>query len=948
MVSTKRLLCLAGTLVLSAGWAIVPAAPAAGDAPRAADDRLQVDLFAASPDIVQPIGTACDARGRLLVVESHTHFRPKDYQGPPHDRIRVLEDTDGDGRADRFTTFYEGTDATMGIAVHPDGSVYVATRNEIFRLRDTRGDGKADECRRIAFLDTKGTYPHNGLSALAFDAKGNLYFGMGENIGADYRLTGADGTTLTGGGEGGNVFWCTADGRGLRRVATGFWNPFGLCVDVFGRLFAVDNDPDAMPPCRMVQVVEGGDYGFQYRYGRSGRHPFQSWDGQLPGTLPMATGVGEAPCQVLPYESDGLPRDYLGSLLVASWADHRIERYELKMRGASVAAEVRPFVQGGKDFRPVGIALAPDGSLFVTDWVKADYPLHGKGAVWHIHERRPGKVERPEDPRQGMASAHRPLREAAARRLAADEDGRAFLRSQLQAPDVRVRAASLTALVCADDPALDLAALAAREPVAALRALAVRALVGRGADARRFVAESQPAAVRLEAVGSLTSREDVPRLLGLLTDADPFLLNAAVQRLAHSPDLLADVKVAALTDPMQRIGMLLAWRASGRPEATRLVRDFLADPDEGVRFLAAKWVADQKLESYRPLLAEGLKDRRLNVRLYVAYSAALARLDGRDVGEAQMADYFFGRLTDAEAPTPLRVLALQMVPPSYPKLTPDLLAGLLAHGEPALQLEAARALDELPQLKGISVLRTAAHDPKLDDAVRAQALLGLSGQAQGLLGDFLTFARGDNAVLRNEALRGLVGTPLGAEQRAALEDVARQHPEASALVARVLGRPFAQGRPPASDLDAWMKRLDGPADVAAGRRVFFHPKLAGCFRCHRAEGRGRDVGPDLSAAGRTERRQLVESVLQPSALIAPHYQTWEIETKDGRVYTGLLVNTQLDDDTYLDAKGELFHLNTHDVVQARPVAKSIMPEGLADLLTDQELRDLFAYLGSRR
>src|SRR6185369_9849175 len=128
---------------------------------------------------------------------------------------------------------------------------------------------------------------------------------------------------------GGHVFWCTADGRGLRRVATGFWNPFGICRDIFGRLFAVDNDPDAMPPCRLVHVVEGADFGYQFRYGRSGRHPFQSWNGQLPGT-------GEAPCEVLSYESDGLPPGYRGDLFVASWADHRVEHYLLKPRGASL------------------------------------------------------------------------------------------------------------------------------------------------------------------------------------------------------------------------------------------------------------------------------------------------------------------------------------------------------------------------------------------------------------------------------------------------------------------------------------------------------------------------------------------------------------------------------------------------------------------------------------
>jgi putative membrane-bound dehydrogenase-like protein len=943
--------CLSHSLVLTLTCVLVPAAtadPGTADAPRAADARLQVDLFASSPDIVHPIGVAFDARGRLLVVESHTHFRPKDYQGPAHDRIRILEDTDGDGRADRFTTFYEGSDATMAIAVHPDGSVYVATRNEVLRLRDTDGHGKADECRRIAFLDTKGNYPHNGLSGLAFDSNGDLYFGMGENIGADYKLIGSDGKTIAGGGEGGNVFWCTADGRGLRRVATGFWNPFGLCRDIYDRLFAVDNDPDAMPPCRLVQVVPGGDYGFQYRYGRSGRHPFQSWDGQLPGTLPMASGVGEAPCQVLSYESDGLPRDCVGSLLVASWADHRVERYELKERGASVAAQQRPFVQGGRDFRPVGIAVAPDGSLFVTDWVKGDYILHGKGAVWHVHLREPGKHDRPDDPRRALASAHRPLRDTAARRLAGDEAGRDFLREQLAGPDKGVRAASLTALIDAVDPKLNLEAFAEGEVVIPLRALAVRALVGRGENASRFLGDGQPAAVRLEAIGGLKEKSDVPRLFRLLTDADPFLRHAAVQQLAYTPHRLAETTAQPLEDARVRVGLLLAWRASAQPEATRHVRDFLLDPDEDVRFLAVKWVADQKLDTYRELLVDALKDRRLNVRLYVAYSAALARLDGRDVSEAQMAEYFFGRLTDAASPPDLRVLALQMVPPSYAQLTPDLLAGFLKRGEPALQLEAARALSELPAARRVPVLRAAARDRQLGEAVRAEAVLGLATESQDLLGDLLPLAQGDNAVLRDEAVRALAATRLDAGQRAALEAVARQHAEAGPLVARVLGKPFTQGRPPARDVDAWMKRLEGPADIAAGRRVFFHPKLAGCFRCHRAEGRGQEVGPDLSTVGRSDRRQIMESILQPSALIAPHYQAWALEMADGKVLTGMLAKTVNDEYTYLDAKGQFFKVNTRDVVESRPLPTSIMPEGLPDLLTDQELRDLLGYLGARR
>jgi putative membrane-bound dehydrogenase-like protein len=960
MMRIKQRVCcwLACLLSLATAWCGISAAPPARNAvetPQAADSRLRVDLFAASPDIVHPIGVAFDRRGRLLVIESHTHFRPGEYKGPRHDRIRVLEDTDGDGKADRFTTFYEATDATMGIAVHPDGSVYLATRNEILRLRDTGGTGKASECRRIIFLETKARYPHNGLSGLAFDFHGDLIFGMGENEGSDYKLIGADGTTLIGGGEGGNIYRCTADGHKLRRMATGFWNPFGIAQDIFGRVFALDNDPDAMPPCRMVHVVEGGDYGYQYRYGRSGRHPFQCWNGQLPGTLPMVSGVGEAPCQLLAYESDGLPGELRGSLLVASWADHRVERYELHDRGASVRAERRPFVQGGKDFRPVGIAVAPDGSLFVSDWVRSDYNLHGKGAIWHIRPRHAATSGRPTEREHALLSADRSTREEAAHCLAAS-NGRPFLHKQLGSADVRVRATSLLALIEAGDESLDLAKIARTDAALPLRALAVRALVDRHVDCRDFLGKDLPPAVRLEAVRSLKDAKDRPQLLGLLSDPDPFLRNAAIEQLKSM--VLAEIDVRALTDPGQRVGILLAWyRHAGeramrvpveKADVSQAVRTFLADADEDVRFMAAKWIADQKLEPFRPQLVGALQDPRLNLRLCFAYSAALARLDGREGNEAEMADLFFARLRDRQTPLAARVQAVQMIPPAYKPLTPELLGELLAGGEPPLQLEAARALSDIDSPKKVPLLRAAASNGRLGDEIRAQALLGLTGEADKLSDELVGLAQGKSAVLRDEALRGLVHTRLNPAQRSTLEEVSRKEPATAALVARALGQPFVKDRPAAGDLEAWLKRLEGPADSAAGRRIFFHPMLAGCYHCHRAEGRGQEVGPDLNTVGRSGRRHILESILQPSVLVAPHYQTWQVETSDGKVRTGLLVRTVLDDYTYLDAKGAFFRVNTRDVVDSRPIPQSIMPDGLVDQLTDQEMRDLLAYLESRR
>jgi putative membrane-bound dehydrogenase-like protein len=929
------------------------------DVPRAHDQRLVVELFAASPDIVHPIGIAFDRKGRMLVIESHTHFPPEHYQGPKFDRIRVLEDTDGDGKADRFTTFFEGTKKSMNIAAHPDGAIYLATRNEILRLMDTQGVGKADRHERIIFLDTKGDYPHNGLSGLSFDSKGNLYFGMGENLGADYKLTGSDGTTLTGGGEGGSIFWCTADGKNLRRIATGFWNPFGTCRDIFGRMFAVDNDPDSMPPCRMLHVIEGGDYGYQFRYGRSGRHVFQAWNGELPGTLPYVTGTGEAPCQVLSYESDGLPAEYLGNLLVTSWADHRIERYIPKERGSSFTADRLPFVQGGKDFRPVGLAMAPDGSLYVTDWVLKDYTLHGKGAIWHIRWKDSSHPDRPTDPKLALASHHRPLREAAARKLASDDSGRAILRQQLNNPDLRVRAAGLTALVDARDRTIDLKKIGEHDSSTGIRAIAVRALVSRGEDVGSFLDKRYPHELRREAVASL-GLEAVPSLgprgapvIGpelrqLLIDPDPFIRTAAIQQLAAEPDLFRAVERPSFNDAHQRAGVLLALRSSNTPQAIRMISKFLADPDEDVRFLAAKWIADEQLVQYRPLLVMALQDQNLNVRMYMAYSTALARVDKQEVNEAKMADYFALRLADEKSSPALRVKALQLIPPTNPKITLDLLGKLLNQPQSDLQLEAARALCEYPKPERFRLLLKAANDSKLGNDTRAQAIVGLAEQATQYKNELIQIATGDNAVLRDEALRALVQVPLSAEEADQLKDLAKRQPSCAPLVARVLGQNINAGRPPAGDIGSWLNRLSGPGDISAGRRVFFHSKIGGCFRCHRVEGRGTDVGPDLSTIGRTERRGILESILQPSNQVAPSYQTWRLEMNDGKVHTAMLINTYLDEYTYVDEKGRQFKVNTRDVAETRPLPTSIMPDGLADVLTDQELRDLLAYLCSRK
>ena len=192
------------------GLALLVPGIAAAAAPVCVDERLVIELVAKEPDIVTPTGLAVDEQGRIWVIENQTHQRPPGYKGPPTDRIRVFSDFDADGKAKKITTFAEGFKNSMAIRFGKDGIVYFATRSEVYLLRDK--DGVCDEKKVIVKLESKGDYPHNGLSGFAIDGLGDLYFALGENLGAAYKLVGSDGSSESGGGEGGSIYRCRPDG----------------------------------------------------------------------------------------------------------------------------------------------------------------------------------------------------------------------------------------------------------------------------------------------------------------------------------------------------------------------------------------------------------------------------------------------------------------------------------------------------------------------------------------------------------------------------------------------------------------------------------------------------------------------------------------------------------------------------------------------------------------
>jgi putative membrane-bound dehydrogenase-like protein len=776
-----------------------------------------------------------DQAGNVFVIESHTHFPPHDYKGPKADRILRLSDSDGDGRADKVEVFYDGLQGAMDIALSENGDMFVVTRAAVYRLRDTNKDYKADESIRLVQLETTNDYPHNALSGLALDGQGGLYFGLGENFGAAYKLKGADGIELTRQGEDG-IYYCRVDGTHLRRVATGFWNPFGLCIDRVGRLFATDNDPDSRPPCRLLHIVEGGDYGYEVRYGRDGLHPFQCWNGERSGTLPMITGTGEAPCELLPYD---------GGLLVASWADNRLEHYVLKPKGLSFDADRKLLITGDMNFRPVGIGIGANATLFVSDWASASYELTDSGRIWRLTPKR--------------------------------------------APSA-----------------------------------------GDGQDG-----------TPLPAIKVLDWRVDRDAILRDLDSDDPFVRTTAIEAVARGKveQEFLDVNLT----PRQRVGLLLGQKRAGHAPSEKLVVHCLQSNVIDVQLAMLKWIADQRLAQFTELVEKGLDSPTLTPTTFVCHLSTIEMLREGNVkavgaDSTRLTDF----VSDVRRTPQLRAYALRLLSPDSPNLTVELLKSMTSNADLQLRVEAIQKASVLANSECRHLLAAIAADDGQEPSLRATAIDGLGGVVE-YKNQLLNWATRSQDPIRVASLRSLVGIPLNDDDETRLKGTDRT-PE----VARLLKSPTGM-RPPSDDLDGWLQLIDQKkGDAENGRRVFFHPVLGACSRCHAAEGRGNRVGPNLSRIGQTPRRQILQSLLQPSRNVAPGFRQWVVETSNGQVRIGIPLRKGSTQEDYLGSDGQQFSLPTADIVSRQESNTSIMPDGLTAQLTDQEIANLLAYLVSQK
>lgn len=933
--------------------------------PASPDDSWTVELLVREPDLVTPTAITVDATGRVFVIECHTHFRPADYAGPPADRIRLMIDSDGNGSLDQISTFFEGTVATMGLLLEEDGGLLVATRNELFRLRDTNADNVADERTILAHLETKGDYPHNGLSGLAIDQTGCILVGFGENLGEDYAFIAADGSAVRGGGEGGNVFRLRPDGSQAERWATGFWNPFQLTVDDFGRVFVVDNDPDWRPPCRLIHVVEGGDYGYRFALGRRGTHPFTTWFGDRPDRLGMVAGTGEAPSGMISYRGGNLDAADEGSLIVTSWGLHTLERYRLIRQGGSFSSMAEIRMKGGEDYRPVGIAIDPNGALIVSDWVKRSYPLHGHGRIWrHRFSGEHETIPASDDPWQNLrGNPSRQVVRSAVAALIASADQHEALRAATIDPQVDSwrRAWIITGLYHAKQldrelllqivekgESEDLCVLIA--PFAAELGITIDELLEKYA-ASKLAGDGMEDEVLAEWTRRCARESDTDRLRAQLAHDDPFVKQATI--FALSRVVGTSQQCEPFDSEPESIRLALASVLARRDDAAarQIVPSLMTDSAESVRWVTLRWITESGLAEYRDLVQQELKRESLSPGHFEAVLATLEQLNGRSGAAFEGAQItLLESIIKGENNEPGTVIAMalrhldraarrdrvEQVPAG---LQLEALKFLLNHRSTEVRAEAVRVMSawhSTPDAQDI--LFVVATDERQPELVRREALAGLQDPNSLML-----LATGDSS-LQDEAIRSLRGRPLSDDQKAALAELTLA-PTTLAARDRLLSQ-VDDGRPSDRSAEAWLDWLSEgePGDSQRGERWFFHSSLARCSSCHAVQGRGASIGPDLSVTGQMGRVRLLESIVDPSREMAPRYTPWLIETVDGSVRSGLLETERGELQFYVDSTGSVFQVDFDDVVTRIAAPHSIMPDDLLSTLTRDEIADLLAYL----
>jgi putative membrane-bound dehydrogenase-like protein len=977
-------------------------------------EGFTVERVAGPPLVERPIMASFDDQGRLYVTDSAgVNLRGSELiKDPPH-RIRLLEDTDGDGRFDKSSVWADKLVFPQGLLWH-QGAVYCTSPPSFWKLEDTDGDGVCDK-RTELITGLANTGVADDAHGACLGPDGRIYFLPGRMA---HNLKTPDGKFAKK-ATGPWLMRCRPDGSDMEIVCGTQGNP--VEVDwlpegdffVSGTFWAPDSFGGGLRDA-LIHGVEGGEYAVRDRVYNDRKRTGDF----LPVLIPM---IATAPSGMMTVRSGALGTEYLGNVLCTYFNTHKVQRHVVERDGATFRAKTSDLVwSANPDFHPTDVLEDADGSLLVVDtggWFRIGCPTSQiakpqvLGGIYRIRRTGMAKIE---DPRGLKAAWDRPVDllkdpRFAVRQKAAQESARPANVAGLLKDGSLDALWALTRIDTPDARAAVRRFLTSKD--ARLRqAAATSAGLHRDADALqdlRQLLRDEAMQVRREAagaIGRIGDRASGPALLDAVrAGSDRYLEHALILALIRIAD--RDGMVASLHDPspaVRRAALIALDQMDGGNLTADLVTPLLDPIDASLQQTALKVITSRSGWSNElfGLVKQWLAEKSLDEEHQDLLKGVLVAFS-RDPG---MQDLMAGTLREDRASDAAKLLVLESMARALPEKYPPT---WLAEARWALE-----ASDERIVRQAVAVLRASgagdfdeamvriARDDARSADLRVETLAAAAPRLAKIdvsLFRFLTSCldKDKAPLLRLSAAEALGKSPLdngqlsqlaaplasagplemprliGVFERSKDGPVGRKMltaiekaPGFPSLTADTLRRIVkgypdevrAQAEPLMKNLEvdtAQMKeKLDGLAsvlekgDARAGREIFLGKK-AGCTACHTVAGQGGKVGPDLSKIGSIRvGRDLLEAIVFPSATFARGFEPFLIRTKDGSIYDGLVAR-ETPDAIYLFTAERIekrIARPSVDVIQQSRI--SVMPQGLDNQLTREELRDLIAFLSS--